>query len=108
MHNKLFIADGAIAVMGGRNIADEYFARGVISNFVDMDVLLVGDIVDRLVGIFDIYWNSPQAYSLRRSLASPTTVMMRAVISIIWWTMVTRCTPLRCRRWICLLSVRWA
>src|SRR5258708_6632376 len=64
MHNKLFIADGAIAVMGGRNIADEYFARGLTSNFVDMDVLLAGNVVDRLSGIFDIYWNSPQAYSV--------------------------------------------
>jgi len=25
MHNKLFIADGAFAIVGGRNIADEYF-----------------------------------------------------------------------------------
>jgi putative cardiolipin synthase len=64
MHNKLFVADGAIAVMGGRNIADEYFARGVTNNFVDMDVLLVGDVVNRLADIFDIYWNSPQAYSV--------------------------------------------
>jgi len=64
MHNKLFIADGAIAVMGGRNIADEYFARSAISNFVDMDVLLVGDAVHRLSEIFDVYWNSPQAYSI--------------------------------------------
>ena len=71
MHNKLFIADGAIAIMGGRNIADEYFARGVIANFVDMDVLLVGDVVDRLVGIFDIYWNSPQAYSIAMIVGEP-------------------------------------
>ncbi len=62
MHNKLFIADGAIAVMGGRNIADEYFARGAVSNFVDMDVLVAGNVVDRLARIFDAYWNSPQAY----------------------------------------------
>jgi cardiolipin synthase C len=62
MHNKLFIADGAFAVMGGRNIADEYFARGATSNFVDMDVLLAGEVVAELAGIFDIYWNSPQAY----------------------------------------------
>ena len=62
MHNKLFIADGAIAVMGGRNIADEYFARSEVSNFMDMDVLLVGDVVNRLSGTFDNYWNSPQAY----------------------------------------------
>jgi putative cardiolipin synthase len=72
MHNKLFIADGAIAVMGGRNIADEYFARGVTSNFVDMDVLLVGNVVAQLAAIFDIYWNSPQAYSLATIVGQPT------------------------------------
>jgi putative cardiolipin synthase len=64
MHNKLFIADGAIAVMGGRNIADEYFARNAMSNFVDVDVLLVGDVVHKLAAIFDVYWNSPQAYAI--------------------------------------------
>jgi putative cardiolipin synthase len=62
MHNKLFIADGSIAVMGGRNIADEYFARSVTSNFVDMDVLVVGAVVPQLASIFDTYWNSRQAY----------------------------------------------
>ena len=62
MHNKLFIADGAIAVMGGRNIADEYFARSATSNFVDMDVLVVGAVVPQLASIFDTYWNSLQAY----------------------------------------------
>ena len=62
MHNKLFIADGAIAVMGGRNIADEYFTRSASSNFVDMDVFVVGPVVRQLAGIFDEYWNSRQAY----------------------------------------------
>jgi putative cardiolipin synthase len=62
MHNKLFIADSSIAVMGGRNIADEYFARSASSNFVDMDVLLVGSAVPQLAAIFDTYWNSHQAY----------------------------------------------
>src|SRR2546423_8783107 len=62
MHNKLFIADGAMAVMGGRNIADEYFARSATSNFVDMDVLVVGNVVPRLASIFDAYWNSREAY----------------------------------------------
>jgi cardiolipin synthase C len=63
MHNKLFIADGVVAVMGGRNIADEYFTRSTTSNFVDMDVFLVGPVVHQLASIFDTYWNSPQAYS---------------------------------------------
>jgi putative cardiolipin synthase len=62
MHNKLFIADGVVAVMGGRNIADEYFTRSATSNFIDMDVFVVGPVVRQLASIFDAYWNSPQAY----------------------------------------------
>ena len=68
MHNKLFIADGAVAIMGGRNIADEYFRRSATSNFVDMDVFLVGPVVGRLASIFDVYWNSPQAYPVEAIL----------------------------------------
>jgi putative cardiolipin synthase len=65
MHNKLFVVDGAIAVMGGRNIADEYFTRSATNNFVDMDVLAAGGALPRLQSIFDIYWNSPQAYPIQ-------------------------------------------
>ena len=62
MHNKLFMADGVMAVMGGRNIADEYFLRSSTHNFVDMDVFLIGAAVPKLASIFDAYWNSPQAF----------------------------------------------
>jgi putative cardiolipin synthase len=62
MHNKLFIADGVTAILGGRNIADDYFTRGTKSNFIDMDVFVVGPVVRQLSGIFDGYWNSPEAY----------------------------------------------
>jgi len=68
MHNKLYIADGAVAVMGGRNIADEYFTRSATSNFVDMDVFIVGPVVGQLASIFDVYWNSPQAYPVEAIL----------------------------------------
>ncbi len=71
MHNKLFIADGAIAVMGGRNIADEYFARGARSNYVDMDVLVAGDVVQHLASIFDVYWNSREAYAVETIVGVP-------------------------------------
>jgi putative cardiolipin synthase len=64
MHNKLFIADGAMAVAGGRNIADEYFVRSMSANFVDMDAFFVGAVVARLERIFDAYWNSPQAFPI--------------------------------------------
>jgi putative cardiolipin synthase len=64
MHNKLFIADGAMVVMGGRNIADEYFMRSTSGNFVDMDAFIVGAVVPQLATIFDAYWNSPQVYAI--------------------------------------------
>ena len=65
MHNKLFIVDSTAVIMGGRNIADEYFTRSEANNFVDMDVLLVGAAVPQLARIFDDYWNSRQAYPVQ-------------------------------------------
>ena len=59
MHNKLLIADGAMVVAGGRNIADGYFQRGVQHNFIDLDALVIGAVVPDLAAIFDRYWNSP-------------------------------------------------
>lgn len=69
MHNKLFIADGAMAVVGGRNIADEYFTRHPLANFIDLDVFASGAIVPELAQLFDQYWNSPAAYPVE-SIAS--------------------------------------
>jgi putative cardiolipin synthase len=66
MHNKLFIADGAMVVAGGRNIGDEYFMRSMTDNFVDMDALMVGAVVPQLQAIFDRYWNSPQVYPVQQ------------------------------------------
>jgi cardiolipin synthase C len=64
MHNKLFIADGAFAVAGGRNIANEYFMRDGVSNFVDLDTLITGALVPQLQFLFDYYWASPYVYPL--------------------------------------------
>lgn len=71
MHNKLFIADGAMAVAGGRNIADEYFQRSTIENFVDLDAFVCGAVVSQLSEIFDDYWNSPYVYPLE-SIVAPS------------------------------------
>jgi putative cardiolipin synthase len=64
MHNKLFIADGVMAVMGGRNIADEYFQLNEAQNFIDMDAFVVGDVVRQFEAIFDRYWNSEVVYAI--------------------------------------------
>jgi cardiolipin synthase C len=58
MHNKAWIADGTLAIVGGRNIGDGYFDAAEASNFRDLDLLLVGDAVRQTEGIFDQYWNS--------------------------------------------------
>jgi putative cardiolipin synthase len=64
MHNKLFIADGVMAVAGGRNIADEYFLRAMNANFIDMDAFVMGDVVLSMSAIFDRYWNSEVVYPI--------------------------------------------
>ncbi|CAN7753337.1 phosphatidylserine/phosphatidylglycerophosphate/ cardiolipin synthase family protein [Variovorax sp. LjRoot84] len=65
MHNKLFIADGTLAVIGGRNIADDYFKRGEPSNFIDMDVLCSGPVVGGFEALFDRFWNSEQVWPVQ-------------------------------------------
>ena len=61
MHNKLMVVDGAIALLGGRNIGDQYFQVSSHSRFVDDDVFAAGPIVRNISRSFDAYWNSALA-----------------------------------------------
>ncbi len=61
MHNKVFIADNQVAILGGRNIGNHYFEGQATSNFRDMDVLASGPIVREVSKTFDSYWNNPIA-----------------------------------------------
>jgi len=61
MHNKIFLVDSAVAVLGGRNIGDDYFGIDPELNFHDLDVLAVGEAARQAGGAFDLYWNSPHA-----------------------------------------------
>jgi len=65
MHNKLFIADNAIGITGGRNLGDAYFGADGKSNFVDLDVLAGGRIVRDMSESFDRYWNDELAYPMQ-------------------------------------------
>ncbi len=64
MHNKLFVADGAMAVIGGRNVANEYFLRSMGENFIDFDAFTVGFIVAPAQALFDRYWNADAVYPI--------------------------------------------
>ena len=65
MHNKAWIVDGRMAVIGGRNIGDTYFDAARDFNSVDMDALVVGAAVPQAGAVFDAYWNSPQVLPIR-------------------------------------------
>jgi phosphatidylserine/phosphatidylglycerophosphate/cardiolipin synthase-like enzyme len=62
MHNKSFTADNQVSVVGGRNIANEYFGAGTGIGFADLDVIALGPAVRDVSKEFDLYWNSPSAY----------------------------------------------
>ncbi len=70
MHNKSMIVDGAAAIIGGRNIGDEYFAIGE-TFYVDMDALVVGAVVPETVAVFDQYWNSGSVHEVERIIPGP-------------------------------------
>ena len=66
MHNKSFTADNAVSIVGGRNIADEYFQLKTDVVFIDFDVLAVGPIVTEISHSFDEYWNHSRAVPIEQ------------------------------------------
>src|SRR5262249_25681510 len=64
MHNKSFIVDNEVGVVGGRNVGNEYFGAGENVVFADLDVIAAGPVVREVSQAFDLYWNSRSAYPL--------------------------------------------
>jgi cardiolipin synthase C len=64
MHNKSFTADNQVAIVGGRNIGNEYFGAGSEVPFKDLDVMAIGAVVPEVSAEFDLYWNSASAYPI--------------------------------------------
>jgi phosphatidylserine/phosphatidylglycerophosphate/cardiolipin synthase-like enzyme len=79
MHNKAFIADNAVTIVGGRNIGNEYFAAGEGVAFTDLDVMAVGAAVHEVSKAFDLYWNSASSYPAT-SLLAPAGADARAML----------------------------
>jgi cardiolipin synthase C len=61
MHNKLFVADNALAVTGGRNVGDAYFQASSDLELGDFDLLVAGPMVQEMSRSFDLYWNDKLA-----------------------------------------------
>ncbi|UIJ70714.1 phospholipase D family protein [Aurantimonas sp. HBX-1] len=66
MHNKAWIADGRVAIVGGRNVGDAYFDASDTANFRDMDLLAVGPVVGQAATVFDDFWNSSAVLPIRK------------------------------------------
>ena len=62
MHNKSFTVDNQITIIGGRNIADEYFGAREDAKFGDLDVIGIGPVVKDVSNMFDTYWNHETAF----------------------------------------------
>lgn len=65
MHNKSIVVDNAMAVIGGRNIADEYFQIGTDTIFADFEMFVVGPTVQDISATFDLFWNDEYAVPVR-------------------------------------------
>ncbi|OTG63182.1 phospholipase D family protein [Acinetobacter silvestris] len=66
MHNKTFTADNQVALIGGRNMSNQYYNVSDNYQFSDVDVMLVGQAVDDITHSFDEYWNHSYAYPVRK------------------------------------------
>jgi putative cardiolipin synthase len=78
MHNKLLVVDNTLALIGGRNIGNEYFQIDPQFQVADDDVFVAGPLVHTLSGTFDDYWNSELAVPAEAlSQPEPKRVRMR-------------------------------
>jgi len=64
MHNKAMVVDNQVAIVGGRNLADEYFGVHDAANFRDLELLLGGPVVQDISIAFDTYWNDRWSVSI--------------------------------------------
>ena len=79
MHNKSFIVDNQVIIVGGRNIGNEYFAAQQDMNFADMDVFGVGPVARQGSAVFDEFWNDRHSLpvsALVSPLADPDASML--------------------------------
>jgi len=64
MHNKAMVVDNRVAIVGGRNLADEYFGLDDGPNFRDLELLLGGPVVEKISAAFDLYWNNQWSFPI--------------------------------------------
>ena len=81
MHNKSFTVDGEVAIVGGRNIGDEYFDAHQEMSFVDLDVMAAGPVAGEIANDFERYWRSESARPAESILGRARAATVREVIA---------------------------
>lgn len=99
MHNKLWLADNAVAITGSRNLGDEYFDAGSAFNFYDVDLLAAGPVVGELSRVFDTYWNNPLAVPIS-ALAPPLEEEERLVLRKSLQDTLENCGGMNACKWL--------
>ncbi|MGZ5269812.1 MAG: phospholipase D-like domain-containing protein [Ramlibacter sp.] len=79
MHNKSFTADNRVTVVGGRNIGDEYLGAESRVAFSDLDLMVIGPVVNEVSAAFDAYWNSAAAYPVGSLLPAPSAAAVAEI-----------------------------
>jgi putative cardiolipin synthase len=77
MHNKSFTVDGSFTIVGGRNLATEYFSLNDDTEFFDIDILASGPIAARIAANFDHFWNFPKALGIRHLRDKPSSAQLQ-------------------------------
>ncbi|WP_439136305.1 phospholipase D-like domain-containing protein, partial [Pseudomaricurvus sp.] len=78
MHNKAMIVDNRVAIVGGRNLADEYYGLHGRANFRDMELLVGGPVIEDLTASFDEYWNDRWSIPIDRlSHVTPSALPLK-------------------------------
>jgi putative cardiolipin synthase len=73
MHNKVMVADNALAIVGGRNIGNHYFEVATDANFRDLDIAATGPVVREVSDVFDHFWNGEWAVPIDSLVDRPYT-----------------------------------
>jgi len=73
MHNKSLTVDNSIGIVGGRNIGNEYFEAHQDVAFADLDLAVIGPVVDQVSDGFDLYWNHDSSYPISRLTSTALT-----------------------------------
>lgn len=73
MHNKSFTVDNQVSIVGGRNIANEYFGADPNLDYGDLDIAMAGPVVREVSHQFDLYWNSESSYPADKIIGASNT-----------------------------------